>query len=1152
MRNKIKYVLGVDIGIGSAGWAVVRIDGEPRIEDFGARIFESGENARKKERDSQKRRAFRAGRRLIRRRAHRKQRIRFWFNKKGLASEREIKAFFESGTKDLISLRVRALDEEITPTELAACMIHICNRRGYLGFYDIDAEDETEDKESKETEESVKKVREMLAAGNYRTVAEMIKKDEQFSEKNSAFRRYRNREGYQTRYIMPREEVEKEARMILESQRRFCPAIDEEFIDKILGIIFSQRDFEDGPGDPNDKNRPYGGFIDSEGMCRFYTGEKRGHRFTYLSDRYALVNVLSQYRYFDAKTGEVKFTPELARVLLSKGCEEGKLTVNDVKALTKEFGIKVNIFKTDKKDSITAATKYLKAVKPLFTEAGFDWDKLISEDASDMQCCLLNLVGEVLSENITPRRRRGQLKKIAALAEKPLLIEKLTKLKLSGTCNVSYKFMEGAVTAFLNGDIYGKFQADTVRDKAETANNNRHEKLPPFNEHFEFYKNPVVMRSIAETRKAINRIIEEYGSPYAINVEVGSDLNRSFDAREKITSEQGQNEKRRSAAKKEIAELLGISDNEVSSAMVERYFLGEEQNWQCMYSGRPIDKSAALRNSDKAFEVDHIVPFSLVLDNTLHNKALVYHNENQAKGQRVPLEYLTGEAEREFRKRVNNLFGKKKISERKYNYLMLKSVFDSEMTGIWKSRNLNDMRYISRFMVKYLNDNLKFREPDADDPYRPEVYAVKGAITSQMRKLWLNKYTWGREDKGELKKVTYLDHAADAIVVACCMPAYVEMTAAHHRLKQILKNNGGYPNAEYEKTLAAAKENIGKFYHIPSSKLEYYLTTKNARPSLIRDLRGEVDVRLQDVDMINFFESERAAREGRTAAPVSEKAAADKFRIEVRNYYKDDPEFAESLKMPFTVHSVSRKAKGKITDSNAVRMVRDEDNEYFLSRKLVYEMKSKDMKNLYTTSSDLRESLAALFEGRKTDETIGKILGERGEKEFFTAKGTPVRRVTLKTSAKRTLCKRISEKNFSLLTDSSYYCVEIYKDIKGRTKTTGIAFSDITVLGGRVRLKKDYKYPEDYKTHCMYLFTNDYIRVIDKDGRVKFEGYYRSVYSINQNKFYFVRYNTPLISGKCFTLAAKDTVEKFEIDPIGRVGGKIQCGEPLSSVRESE
>ena len=177
---------------------------------------------------------------------------------------------------------------------------------------------------------------------------------------------------------------------------------------------------------------------------------------------------------------------------------------------------------------------------------------------------------------------------------------------------------------------------------------------------------------------------------------------------------------------------------------------------------------------------------------------------------------------------------------------------------------------------------------------------------------------------------------------------------------------------------------------------------------------------------------------------------------------------------------------------------------------------------------------------------------KRGEAQFRTQKGIYVRRVTLRADPERTLHKQISENNYSDLPDASYYCVEVYHDREGKTRTTGISFSDIVIRDGRVRLKETYRHPENYGKHCLYLFTNDYIRILKADGTKKFEGYYRAVSNINQGAFSYERFNSPLQRGKVFTIAQKDVVEKFEIDPIGRIGGKIRCGEPLSLAKGSE
>ena len=55
MLNNRKYRIGLDIGIGSVGWAVISLsDSGNRIESLGSRIFDSGESNEGKNRKSQK------------------------------------------------------------------------------------------------------------------------------------------------------------------------------------------------------------------------------------------------------------------------------------------------------------------------------------------------------------------------------------------------------------------------------------------------------------------------------------------------------------------------------------------------------------------------------------------------------------------------------------------------------------------------------------------------------------------------------------------------------------------------------------------------------------------------------------------------------------------------------------------------------------------------------------------------------------------------------------------------------------------------------------------------------------------------------------------------------------------------------------------
>lgn len=813
----MNYIMGLDIGIGSVGWAVLNLD-KNRIEDLGVRIFETGEDLKAQKRESQKRREKRSSRRLCRRRSHRKQRLKEHLEKIGLTTKTKIAEYFENGHTNIIEVRYRGTSQKISPEETAACLINICNGRGYRDFYEIDEENLSKEelKEFQQEKEAISHISDIMKKGNYTTVSEMIYKDPEFNVEGSEFRKYRNKESSEKNNLISRDMLKKEVSLILETQKKYYKCLTEDNINKILNIIFSQRDFEDGPGDPNDEFRKYKGFLDSLGKCRFYSDEKRGSRFTALADVYSLVNVLSQYQYFD-ENGEFCFNSEIASVILEKALQNGNMTKKDLASAAKSVGIKIN--ESGSNDTpVTKCFKYIKSVKPVFESFGYDWNQLIS-DYTDVENNLLNQVGVVLSENITPARRRKALMKLnVKLDEK--LVDKLTMMKFSGTTNVSYKYMKDSVEAFLNGDIYGRFQAQKIKeDRTKKDEFEKPAKLPPFRneDDSEFYKNPVVMRSINETRKIINAVIGKYGYPCAVNLETADEVNRSFEDRRKDDSNNKKNEKENSRIRKEISELLKISEENVRPVMIERYKLWECQEHKCLYSGQEIDAETMLKDNDKIFETDHIIPFSIILDNTLNNKALVYSEENQVKGQRTPLMYMEPEKAEKYKSRVNAMLKSGKCSKKKYLYLMLDNLNDSELLSQWKSRNLNDTRYIAKYLVNYLRDNLRFNEvnkfPDGFSiKDQSRVFAVKSKFVSNFRRQWLNPKTWGRRDKGELKDITYLDHAADAVVIANCRPEYVILAGEKMKLYGIFKNAGKRYTDEYNTSLNNCVESLYRYY----------------------------------------------------------------------------------------------------------------------------------------------------------------------------------------------------------------------------------------------------------------------------------------------------------------------------------------------------
>ena len=1138
------YYLGLDVGIGSVGWAVLNIE-KKRIEDFGVRIFNSGEvrNNNKNERSSQQRRRYRGMRRLVRRRSHRKLRLKNYLQLLGITTTAKINEYYEKGCNNVIQLRYKGISEQLSPEEIAACLIHISNNRGYKDFYEINI-DEIDDPEEKQEYAAVNHIKELMTSNGYRTPAEMICKCSEFEEPNSVFRRFHNKDSNSQTNIISRYMLEEEVSLILKKQQQYYACLDDEAIDYIKKIIFTQRDFEIGPGNKNDKFRKFTGYIDTLGKCRFFKELDRGSRFTAIADIYALVNTLSQYSYINTENKNI-LTGELAKELIYSALKNGNLQKRDLKSIAKKHGIAINDNNSD--TQLTKCFKYIKIVKPIFEKHGFDWDELIL-NYTDEKNNLLNQVGIILSQSQTPRRRLTNLKVLPYDLSDDLIAE-LSRLKLSGTVNVSYEYMRGCITAFLEGDIYGKYQSKINKETISIDEDCKPLKLPPFKneDDCEFFKNPVVFRSINETRKIINAIIDKYGYPTAVNIETADELNKTFEDRAKDNKRKKDNEKENDRIIKEICECINC-DEAKARPLVEKYKLWEAQEGKCLYSGRDIPKEIMLRDNDKLYEVDHIVPYSIILDNTINNKALVFTDENQKKKQRTPLMYMNNAQAKDFRARVNVMLNSKKCSKKKYQYLMLENLDKADLLDEWKSRNLNDTRYICKYLVNYLKNNLRFDNRNQDLIQRKDfqrVFAVKSAFTSMFRRQWLNAKTWGLPDKSDLKKVTYLDHAADAIVVANCRPEYIILAGEKRKLSKMYFNAGKKITKEYEESKKACIESLYKFNGIPRKTSEALLSGHTSRLTpIVPDLQNEVDKRLWDKNIFElFWKNEK----------VQDEDFAEIFCSNMRSLYKDDPEFAASLKMPLISLKPERKYRKNVTADNALSIKSIGGEFKQLKRKSITGITEQDIEKIYTDDKNLIASLKEIFE-QNDYKTIGDHLKKTDQPFFTSSNGARVNKVTMISDAPtRWLTKTISDNNYTIMDDKFYYCVELYKDSTGNNNLQGIAMSDVVNKNGKLYLKSDYKYPDDYCTHIMYIFTGDYIRVKDAKGKIKFEGYYRSVENINLNRLRIITTNNPIV--KIGSISKKDSCIKLNVDITGNISGEntgkgIACGEQLSLLKE--
>ncbi|HEX4917938.1 MAG TPA: HNH endonuclease domain-containing protein [Limnobacter sp.] len=123
--------------------------------------------------------------------------------------------------------------------------------------------------------------------------------------------------------------------------------------------------------------------------------------------------------------------------------------------------------------------------------------------------------------------------------------------------------------------------------------------------------NPTVHIGLNQLRKVVNALIKKYGHPSEVIVEVARDLKQSKKQRDDENKRQAENQKRNKQFRKNIAEVLGIAEENVHRKDIEKWALWEElsadpANRKCPYTGVTISASMLLSSE---VQIEHILPF---------------------------------------------------------------------------------------------------------------------------------------------------------------------------------------------------------------------------------------------------------------------------------------------------------------------------------------------------------------------------------------------------------------------------------------------------------------------------------------------------------------------------------------------------------------
>lgn len=1205
-------ILGLDVGIGSLGWSVIDED-QHRIVDFGVRIFESGEEGASKaaDRASQVRRQYRSTKRLNKRRKHRKQRIKQFLEQQDVISVEEINAYYRAkgNNPDVWKMRSEGLDRKLEPIEIAAVLINLSNYRGYQDFYE-----DTEDDDTGKLSEAKNRINTLFKAdeGKYRTIGEMIYKDECFRNnadgkliiRNKA-RRENGKAVTDYKYLIDRKYLRDELKKLLNCQReygyeQFAPDV----IDELCSIVFTQRDFEDGPG-PRDKviadkwkdslkgSQKYSGFEELVGNCPFYPEEKRGHKNSQLYDMYVIINSLSQLSFYDKDSQEQNFPEHLVyemRQLLFEN--NGVLTRKDIENLCKKNDLKIDVPQELQKKKNFVKASYIQFLSnpEVFPESIV---KRFREESYDDENALSSQIGYILAKYATPRRRKEELQKIMSEEDYKLLnyCDKIKVEKSGGGASVSAKYMKEAINAYFNDLKYGDFQAafnkeHPVEEKGSYLSESG--KVLPIKD-ADMVRNPVVYRSLNETRKIVNAVRGKYKDINTINIEVAKDIGKSFEQRKETNKYQKENEANNEKLRMELIEKLAAENMQVMLAdkLIERFTLWKNQKGMCMYSGKTIAFSDLVGTT--IVQIDHIIPQSVVLDETLNNKVLVLTEENQRKKNQLPLEYMDEKQSVDFKNRVHNLYRTGNISRTKKEYLLLPFLDDETVRG-FVDRNINDTRTISKYIANYLR--IAFHD-------QVKVQVIKGAVTSRFRKRWLGSKTkrydyvpsiYGLDKK--TRDLHYYHHAIDATVVANLTRPYIELAQDFVKFEAIQKDivslqkkgSGNTALKLQEELILEQAKTVDKMHKHYGFNREYTkdLLSSGYVPSICEELRSEIEVRVPLVigfKAKDYVDMEKAFYDLR---PLLNSVKYNFKDVDFENHSDVvDPDTLEEINARLPIiypNVVCMKSNAQIVyadktvDENASaedvkkdltnfikKMEQRKVEDYITEIRMVDEREYSERVHAYYHDDTFADKIEIPYVSFKIDRKFrgGMVASDNPvplqKTGFATFKELEE---DMKTNLKSPYYVRFNKGigelgNFTIYDARSYYCMEIYIDAEGEYQIRGIRYVDVRKDLKTERLRLLKALPEGCK-HYMYLFKNEYIKAYKK-GKLRNNGFgaYRGVENINSSTGKMRLFaNTNLAGRDTYINLAGETI-KIEMSILGHIIGERKCGDQSLFITEN-
>ncbi|MCC8115324.1 MAG: type II CRISPR RNA-guided endonuclease Cas9 [Bacteroidales bacterium] len=855
----MKRIFGLDLGTNSIGWAVVNEaednSEKSNIVKAGARIIQY-DNFSKSDTGAEckdpvadftsgkgisanaARTKARGMRRRLQRYKSRRHKLTQILKSQGWINDQTLLCEEGKGTTlETLSLRSRAASEEISLEELARVLLTLNKKRGYRSSR---KESTSECEENSNSDYLTGIANRSAALQEVGLTIGQWKLQHFLSSPHSGLKNS----------VFYRQDYKDEFEKIWEVQSQYHPELTEELKEEIRdGIIFFQRDLKSQKSRIN--------FCPFESRAEEVTDAKTGKKIkctlgcrvapksSPLFQEFRIWQTLNNVVVTSFDKGEERFlTQEEKELLYDELSYKDKLTKTQVFALLKLKKNNHNL-NFEELPGNRAMHRIVMACKKILEQSGqkYDFSKSSSEGilatieapfrAKGVDTRILHfdssLPGKELESQsafrfwhliysyVSDESREGNEKLIDKLESSFGIPKEWGKVFANiafepDYCGLSAKAMRQILPFMEEGMRYDEackaagynHSSSLTKEENEARELKNKVDLLPQNT----LRNPVVEKILNQMANVVNLLIETYGRPDEIRIELARELKKTAKQRQQMTKAINDTAKRHEKIR-EILEkdfhILHPTRNDIL-----RYKLYEElasNGYKTLYSNKEITRESLF---SKDIDIEHIVPKAKLFDDSFANKTLEYRDVNLEKRDMTAMDYVEQFQDTDrYKSVVENLYKNGRISKAKHNLLLM---HDSEIPTDFLNRDLAESQYIARQAREMLFEIVR------------TVTATTGSITKRLREDWglvdiMQELAWDKYDRlgltssytnkdgrvikeitGWTKRNDHRHHAMDALTIAFTKPSYI----------QLLNN------------LAARSDKNSSIYGIQQKEMEFF------------------------------------------------------------------------------------------------------------------------------------------------------------------------------------------------------------------------------------------------------------------------------------------------------------------------------------------